>query len=139
MDETPAHDQKVTHRYTVHYPEHEPRESDPHYRDFDAYRRKTHATAKCAFGVRTGDFTQCHGPLELHHTHIEFALQNGVDLQMLEHQYPGVGDPDSVGAWVESAQNLTYYCRWHHRGPGGVHCASSADFEGEHFVRGLIS
>ncbi|GFG74421.1 hypothetical protein [Mycobacterium botniense] len=73
------------------------------------------------------------------HTHIEFALQNGVDLQMLEHQYPGVGDPDSVGAWVESAQNLTYYCRWHHRGPGGVHCASSADFEGEHFVRGLIS
>lgn len=139
MDETPAHDQNVTHRYTVHYPEHEPRQSDPHYRDFDHYRRRTQASAKCAIGQHRNDYSECDGPLELHHTHIEFALQNGVDLQMLEHQYPGVGDPDSVGAWVESAQNLTYYCRWHHRGPGGVHCASSADFEGEHFVRGLIS
>jgi hypothetical protein len=110
-----------------------------HYRDFEAYRRRTHKTAKCAFGLRCGDFSQCDGPLELHHNHIEFALQNSIDLKLLERQYPGVSDPDSVGAWVESGKNLTYYCTFHHRGHGGVHVASAADFEAEHFVRGLIS
>lgn len=135
---TPAHDQKVSHSYTVHYPEHAPRKSDPHYRDFEAYRRRTHATAKCAFGERIADFSACKGQLELHHSHIEFAMQNSIDLKLLEREYPGIGDPNSVGAWVESAANLTYYCTGHHRGHGGVHCASSADFEAEHFIRGLI-
>lgn len=136
---TAKHDQKITHHYLVHYPEHSPRESDPNYKDFEAFRKRTYKTAKCAYALRTGDITQCDGPLELHHSHIEFALQNAIDLKMLEKQYPGVSDPEKVGAWIESADNLTWYCRWHHRGHGGVHCATSADFEAEHYVRGLIS
>lgn len=104
------HDRKVTHHYTVHYPPHEPRESDPHYRDFDAYRRRTHKTAKCAIGEHRGDYSDCRGPLELHHAHVEFALQNGIDLVWLEQDYPGISDPDSVGAWVESAANLQWLC-----------------------------
>lgn len=139
MDETPAHDQNVTHRYTVHYPEHEPRQSDPHYRDFDHYRRHTQASAKCAIGQHRNDYSECDGPLELHHAHVEFALQNGIDLKWLEADYPGISDPESVGAWVESAANLEWLCRFHHRGHGGVHVASAADFEAERFVRGLIS
>lgn len=139
MAATPAHDQNVTHHYLVHYPEHEPRESDPHYKDFDHYRRATHATAKCAVGEHRNDYSECDGPLELHHAHVEFALQNGIDLAWLESDYPGIGDPDQVGAWVESAANLEWLCRWHHRGHGGVHVASAADFEAERFVRGLIS
>lgn len=134
-----AHDQHVSHHYTVHYPAHEPRETDPHYKDFDAYRRRTHKTAKCAIGEHRNDYTDCRGPLELHHAHVEFALQNSIDLVWLEQDYPGISDPGSVGAWVESAANLVWLCLFHHRGHGGVHVASAADFEAEHFVRGLIS
>lgn len=76
--------------------------------------------------------------MELHHSHIEFSLQNGVDLARLEHVYPGVSDPTQVGAWVESANNLVWLCLWHHRGAGGVHSAAAADFEASKFVRGLI-
>lgn len=137
---TDAHDQRETHRYTVHFPAHEPRESDPHYRDFHAYRERTKATARCVYAVETGDDRECDTdhPLELHHCHIEFALQNGVDLARLERVYPGVSDPDAVGAWVESALNLEWRCRWHHRGHGGVHVATQSDYEAERFVRNLI-
>ena len=138
--EVAAHDQGVTHHYLMHFPEHPARQDDPHYRDFEEYRRRTKDTAVCNFAERRGgDTSECDGGLELHHSHIEFSLQNGVDLALLEHDYPGVSDPAQVGAWVESAQNLVWYCSKHHRGPGGVHTASASDFEAEHYVRGLIS
>lgn len=137
---TAAHDQAVTNRYVIHYPEHEPREGDPHYADFHAYRERTKATAQCAFGVdRGGDFSECSGGLELHHSHIEFSMANAVDLVLLEARYPGVSTPDQVGAWVESAENLMWICAKHHRGHGGIHHAAAADYEAERFVRGLIT
>lgn len=136
---TDAHEQAETHRYLMHYPAHPPRNEDPHYKDFEEYRRKTKATAKCALGAHRDDFSECGGELELHHSHIEFSLQNGVDLAWLERDYPGVSDPDSVGAWVESADNLEWLCEVHHRGPGGVHTAAASDFEAERYVRRLIS
>lgn len=136
---TDAHDQNVTHRYTIHYPPHPPRRNDPHYKDFEAYRRRTKASAKCAEGEHRDDFSECHGELELHHAHVEFSLQNGVDLKWLEVDYPGISDPNSVGAWVESAPNLMWLCESHHRGHGGVHVASASDFEAEKYVRGLIA
>lgn len=134
----PEHNQNVTHAYSLHYPAHPPRASDPHYVDFEHYRRQTHKTAKCAVGLHRNDFTECHGLLELHHAHVEFALQNGIDLAWLEADYPGISNPDEVGAWVESSANLTWLCEFHHRGHGGVHVASAADFEAEKYVRGLI-
>jgi hypothetical protein len=141
VTDVPAHDQLVTHHYVNHYPEHPPRTSDPHYVDFEAYRRRTHATAVCAFAVATGVTSECDAtrPLELHHSHIEFSLQNGVDLSVLERDYPGVSDPSQVGAWVESAANLEWLCVWHHRGQGGKHSAAVSDYEAERYVRGLIS
>lgn len=138
-DAVAAHSQRVTHSYSVHYPEHSPRESDPHYIDFREYRRRTHATAKCAIGEHRNDFTECRGQLELHHAHVEFSLQNGVDLTWLERDYPGISDPTSVGAWVESADNLLWLCMFHHRGHGGVHVSSASDFEASKYVRGLLS
>lgn len=137
-DVTPAHNQKITHSYVVRYPDHEPRKSDPHYRDFDAYRRRTHATAKCAVGEHRNDFSECAGQLELHHHTVEFALMNSVDLAWLEADYPGISDPDKVGAWIESATNLMWLCQRHHRGDNGVHVLSSADFEAQRYVKGLI-
>jgi len=136
---TAAHEGVSSHRYTVHYPPHPARKDDPHYVDFEAYRRRTKATAQCANGVHRDDFSECRGELELHHAHVEFALQNGVDLRWLEADYPGISDPATVGAWVESAANLEWLCEFHHRGHGGVHVATSSDYEAEKYVRGLIS
>lgn len=135
-----AHDQTVSHRYIVRYPEHPARTSDPHYKDFEHFRRATHATAQCFVGQHRNDFSECSldRPLELHHAHIEFSLQNGVDLTWLEKDYPGISNPNEVGTWVESADNLLWLCVAHHRGPGGVHVASASDYEAEKYVRGLI-
>jgi hypothetical protein len=140
-DPVAAHAQQVTRRYVIHYPAHPPREGDPHYRDFDAYHRATRATAHCAVGEHRGDYAECSTgqPLELHHAHIEFALQNGVELAWLEKDYPGVSDPSLVGAWVESALNLQWLCVFHHRGHGGAHLASASDYEAEKYIRGLIT
>ena len=136
-----AHDQVVAHHYTMHYPEHPARKDDPHYVDFEEYRRRTKAAAKCEVGAHRNDFSECSldKPLELHHAHIEFSLQNGVDLQWLEADYPGISDPNSVGKWVESANNLVWLCEFHHRGHGGVHVATASDYEAEKYVKGLIS
>lgn len=133
-----AHDQAITNAYIVHYPSHEPREDDPHYKDFNAYREATKATAVCAIGGHRQDFSECDGGLELHHAHIEFSLQNGVDLKWLEVDYPGVSNPDEVGKWVESAENLMWLCVKHHRGAGGIHHAAYADYEAQKYVRNLI-
>lgn len=158
-----AHDQTESHRYVVHYPPHPARTSDPHYVDFNHFHRKYSPTARCAFAVHaTLDTDPAPGrqadkpwrligagetragcdttsPMELHHAHIEFSLQNGVDLELLEKDYPGISNPDEVGAWVESAANFTWYCVYHHRGPGGAHTAAASDFEAERYVQGLIS
>jgi hypothetical protein len=137
---TDAHDQAITNSYVIHYPPHEPREDDPHYKDFNAYRNRTKDTAKCAIGEHRSDFSECNGGLELHHSHIEFSLQNGVDLKWLETDYPGVSNPDEVGAWVESGANLMWLCMRHHRAAGaGIHHAAYADYEASKYVHNLIS
>jgi len=134
------HNQNVTHHYTVHYPPHPERTSDPHYVDFNHFRKQTKDTAQCSIGLHRNDFSECDliNPLELHHAHVEFSLQNGVDLKWLEADYPGISDPEAVGAWVESAKNLEWLCLFHHRGHGGVHVTAASDFEAEKYVRGLI-
>jgi hypothetical protein len=134
-----AHDQAITRRYIIHYPDHQPRKADPHYRDFEAYRRRTRAAARCAVGAHRADFSECYGGLELHHAHIEFALLNSVDLAWLEADYPGVSSPDEVGAWVESGANLEWLCERHHRGADGVHLLSASDWEAARYVRGLVA
>ena len=141
---TAKHDQSVSHHYTVHFPAHPAREDDPHYVDFEHLRRAWKADPEkwqCAVGKHRDDFSECDltKPLELHHAHVEFALQNGVELAWLEKDYPGISDPVAVGAWVESAENLEVLCVFHHRGHGGKHVAAYADFEAMRYVRGLIS
>ena len=137
------HDQPVTNRYLVHYPDHAPREDDPHYRDFNHIHRewkKDPQRWRCAVGAHRDDFSECdtEHPLELHHAHVEFALQNGVDLTWLAKDYPGIDTPEEVGAWVESAENLMVLCVRHHRGHGGIHHASYADYEASKYIRNLI-
>lgn len=137
---------KVTHSYFVQAFPHDPRPEDPYYKDFEAYRRKTKATAVCEIGAHRDDFSECFPPLEhwptgleLHHAHIEFSMQNGIDLAWLERDYPGVSDAKVVGAWVESANNLQWLCERHHRGDAGVHLLTASDYEGIRYVKGLTS
>lgn len=144
MSEVKAHDQIASHKYTVHYPPHPPREEDPHYKDFNHFHRTTKNDPEiyqCVVGKHRNDFSECSldKPLELHHHFVEFSLQNGIDLKWLEVDYPGISNPDELGAWVESPDNLLWLCERHHRGSGGVHVASAADYEAERYVRGLIS
>lgn len=160
---TPAHDQVKSVRYTEHYPAHMARTSDPHYVDFNHFHKKFGPTARCRFAVehtkaddpeptrqteaphrliglgegRVGCDTL--KPMELHHSHIEFATQNEVDLSLLEDLYPGVSDPDTLGAWVESGKNFEWLCVFHHRGHGGAHVSSASDFETENFMKGFIT
>ena len=75
----------------------------------------------------------------MHHAHVEFSLQNGISLEALESVYPGVSNPDDLGAWVESEANFMWLCTFHHRGPGGAHTATASDWEAEKFVKGLIT
>ncbi len=137
---TNAHDQKISHNYVVHYPEHYPRAEDPHYIDFEHYHKTHKAEAKCAF-ADSADADQCvlDKPLELHHKIIEFSLQNGVDFAVLEKDFPGISSPDKIGEWVESDQNFIWYCQYHHRGHGGAHTASASDFTAQRYVKDLIS
>lgn len=152
-DVVPAHEQAETHRYVVHFPPHPARKDDPHYVDFDHYHRSHRARARCYVGERIGfgdcrddmgrpcviDANGTQSGLELHHSHVEFSLQNGIDLAALEKDFPGVSDRTNVGAWVESDVNFRWLCCFHHRGPGGAHTASHSDWEASQYVPGLIS
>lgn len=138
-DVTAAHEQAVTNRYVISYPNHEPREKDPHYADFHAWKAAQKAAGKwrCAWAVMVADDSECDltHPLEAHHSHVEFALANAVDLKHLEHVYPGISDPDQVGAWIESDANLVLLCARHHRAAdAGVHHLSASDYEASRFL-----
>lgn len=148
-----AHVALQGHHYAVHFPPHPARTADPHYVDFNAYHRKTRASARCYVGERVG-FGDCldaqgkpcpppddgqQAGLELHHAHVEFSLQNGISLAALEKDYPGISDPLQVGAWVETEANFRWLCVFHHRGAGGAHTASHSDWEAQQYVLGLIS
>lgn len=152
-EDVAAHDGKQTHHYTVHFPPHPARTSDAHYVDFHHYHTKYRPTARCFIGEKIG-FDDCRDAqgepvtisadgqqsgLELHHAYVEFSLQNGVDLAALEKDFPGISNPDEVGAWVESDVNFRWLCVFHHRGAGGAHTASHSDWTAEQYVRGLIS
>ena len=150
---TDAHTQAESHHYWMHFPAHPARADDPHYVDFEHYHREHRITARCYIGEHIG-FDECRDAqgkaaaavdgkpqpgLELHHAHVEFSLQNGVNLAALERDYPGISDPTQVGAWVESGANFRWLCAYHHRGASGAHTATHSDWEASQYVQNLIS
>src|ERR1019366_10512239 len=108
---TAAHSQVASHRYVMSYPWHYPRVDDPNYVDFEAFHKKHGPDARCTFAIHgtldgdTGPLRQTEvphrligpgevraqcdttHPIELHHAHVEFSLQNGIDLVLLEKDY----------------------------------------------------
>lgn len=151
---TPAHGQQFTERFTIAYPEHSPRQDDPNYVDFEHYHRLNRAAARCGKGLQMGTFDECRDAqgkpapapetgeqpgLELHHRWVEFALQNGINLERFEHKFPGISDPVNVGDWVESDPNFEWLCAWHHRGHAGAHTLPVSLWHSEDLVADLVS
>lgn len=140
--EVAAHDQAETHRYVMHFPEHAPRADDPHYTAFEAFRRHHREGAQCYVGERVGT-GHCTGTLELHHAVLEFATANAADPRALHRDFPEIREDataEEIADWLESSPGeFRWLCSFHHRGHGGAHTASHADWTAQLYVPGLIS
>src|SRR5215467_526264 len=118
-DVTEAHDQRMTVHILTHVPEHQPRETDPHYHLFIAAkaRMKRQGLWRCAIN---DDY--CGGNIELHHSHIEFSQVGGSDLDKVNHAFGlHLDSDDDFQEWIESPGNLEPLCEVHHRTHYGVH------------------
>jgi hypothetical protein len=113
-------DHHVSIRITEHIPAHEPRADDPHYAAFNAARRrlKSAGLLKCVVCGSEGTPEQ---PIELHHSHVEFSFQNGIDIAKLNELYGLHLDEASFADWINSPGNLEALCVEHHRGLEAVH------------------
>lgn len=115
---TPAHTQTITLHITESYPAHLPREEDPHYVYFHAAHKRLKALGamKCWICGTTEN-------IELHHSTVEFALANGVDITEFETLYPefGITTDEQFLEWVEGEGNLLCLCLAHHRSILGIH------------------
>lgn len=114
-----AHDQRLTLHILAHVPEHEPREDDPNYRLFHQVRArmKRQGLLVCAI---SDDL--CGGPIELHHSHIEFSQSSGLDLAKINRQLGlHIASDEEFQLWIESPGNLEPLCVMHHRTHFGIH------------------
>jgi len=143
-EEIAAHRQAESHRYTMHFPEHGHRENDPHYKAFMQFKRRTQGTQAwvCYVGARVGADSCSKGPLEIHHAHLEWSLQNAASAAALHVDFPAIrpdATQEEIDAWAESDENFRILCAFHHRGHGGAHTASHSDWEAQLYVPGLIT
>jgi len=131
-----AHYERRTLREVVAYPAHGPRESDPHYKIFNA--AKHHLVHVLGVGCWIGGATlaqikaglpdghRCSGAtqLEAHHAVAEFSGLNEIDWQKVARDFPQAGlhsDEDFL-RFAESEAGLLILCDRHHRWPGsGIH------------------
>lgn len=113
------HTETVTLHLQYFFPDHTPRSDDPHYHLFNEARArmKRLGLLKCWIcGTEEN--------IEVHHSIVEFALQNGVDIEKFKHLYPEfhITNDEDFAAFVEGPENLTALCHAHHTGAMGIHC-----------------
>jgi hypothetical protein len=119
-----AHTQTETVTIRRYFPDHTPREGDPHYHYFNAARKRLHEAGKLVCWVCGKGEGDPHNPIELHHTMVEYALQNEFDIARFEQDYPefGIMSDEDFFRWVEQDDhNLTALCAEHHTGLLGIH------------------
>lgn len=104
------------------YPEHIERQNDPHYHAFNAARNRLKRLGKLVCWINNADCDHEH-PVELHHSTVEFALANIVDVAHFRELYPEfhIESDDAFLEWVESEGNLLPLCKMHHTGILGIH------------------
>jgi hypothetical protein len=132
MTTTAAHDQPLTLHLITHVPAHEPRAEDPHYRLFEAARRRMRDAGllKCVIGDQ-----YCSGPVELHHSHVEYSLINIVDPGKVARAFGLHLDDQAFQEWIESPGNLEALCVTHHRTHLGVHVLPGPFWEPLRYLR----
>lgn len=116
---TDAHKQMMNLHLAVSIPEHEPRESDPHYHLFNQAKAKIKKAGlwKCAINDDL-----CSGEPELHHSHIEFSQVNNMDPHKVEQAFgTHFATDEEFQEWIESPGNLEVLCMAHHRTRYGIH------------------
>lgn len=115
---TDAHEQTVTIRFIERWPAHEPRESDPHYKAFNRTKRrmKKLGLLRCAI-----DSDYHHGPIELHHSLVEYAHIGDVDVEKFNRAYGLHLTDEQFLDYVEGPDGLEPLCQLHHRGQEGIH------------------
>jgi hypothetical protein len=135
---TPAHDQRETFTVIQSFPEHLPRESDPHYHYFHQAVQRLKAAGKYRCWINNAD---CAGDLEAHHSTVEFALANNVDISHFTQLYPefGLTDDESFFRFVEEEGNLTILCRMHHIGVLGIHSIHYPAWLAQRFLKAGIA
>jgi hypothetical protein len=106
---------------TVAYPPHDPRVASHAYRMLHELL-VVHRNEPCWIcGLRNSQG----GQMETHHSHIEWAAVNGVDLMKIMIDFPKVTDEASLRAWLDSEGNMLVLCARHHRGAyEGIHMIS---------------
>ena len=113
-----AHVEDVTIKLEYYYPSHEPRKDDPHFSMFQKTRERLKR-----LGLLVCWRCGATDNIELHHDKVEWALQNGVDLDKFKHLYPEfhVESDDEFADWVNSEANLLPLCLFCHRSTEGIH------------------
>lgn len=130
---TAAHDQAMTLHILSHIPDHAPREDDPHYHLFDQAkaRLKKQGLWKCVI-----DDDLCSGPVELHHTWIEFSQINQADPDKVAKALGLHFDDDAAFEdWCQSPGNLEPLCAAHHRTHFGIHVLPGPLWEAVRFKK----
>ena len=116
---TAAHDQALTLHLLTHVPAHEPRESDPAYHLFEQMkaRMKRQGLLRCAIGDDL-----CSGPIEIHHSAVEFSQINATDHEKVARAYGlHFKSDEEFQAWCEGPGNAEPLCVAHHRTHFGIH------------------
>lgn len=119
LDVVAAHDQPLTLHLIAHVPDHSPREEDPHYHLFEEMkaRMKRLGLLKCAIGDEL-----CSGPIEIHHSEVEFSQINATDPDKVAKALGlHFDDDEAFQEWVEGPGNAEALCVAHHRTHFGVH------------------
>lgn len=120
-------DRTVSLRIAYDYPERtDSRETDPHYRAFEAYKRqlKVRGAWRCAVpGCVSG------AEVELHHRWVPWAMAGAVDPVKVGAWF-GVTlvDDEALARWIASPANLVPLCELHHTGVEGAHWLPHADW-----------
>lgn len=126
--DVPAHSQSETVHLLRHYEAHHPRAGDPNYHLFEQAKARIKAAGlwKCVI-----DNEDCSGEPTLHHSAVEFAYANSVDISRLN-RLLGLHLTDaSFAKWIEGVGNLEVLCAAHHL-PGqrfAIHSIPAADWD----------
>ena len=120
----------------VAYPPHEKRHASATYRKTHHYLVNVLDAPCWVCGIRqsTG------GVMETHHSHFEWASQNGLDLKKVTADWPQITNREELAKWVDGEGNMLVLCAAHHRGKQtGIHMISYPAwllqrYEGEEFT-----